>query len=130
MSSSAALRPETRCSCRAEGQERQGEDGHVERLDELDRDHRRSKPEKTATRSHPGCSEQPDQKAGQAEEAGRHGDLDEDVVTVGKDLASQHVLVERKRRGRVHRGPELTWASTQQGVMQHVVRTLQPHSQP
>src|ERR1039458_4163478 len=38
---------QTHCGSRAEGQERERENGQVERLDELDRDHRPSEPEKT-----------------------------------------------------------------------------------
>jgi hypothetical protein len=120
----------TYCRCGAKGQEREREDGHVERFDELDRNHRPGESEKTATRRDPNCSEQPDKKAGKAEKPRRHGNLDEDVVAVGQCPASQHVLVERKRRARVHRSSELTGAGTQQGVMQQIVRTLQPHSEP
>ena len=40
------------------------------------------------------------------------------------------MLVERQRRRRIHRSSELTGAGTQQGVMQQIVRTLQPHSEP
>ena len=81
-------------------------------------------PRKRTTGGRPSCPEQPDEKAGQTEESGRHADLDEDVVAVGQDPASQHMLEEGKRRGRVHRSPELTGADAQQGVMQHVVRAL------
>jgi hypothetical protein len=51
----------------AEGQERERENGHIERFDELDCDHRSGKPEKTATCGRSSCSEQPDQKAAQTE---------------------------------------------------------------
>ena len=100
------------------------------RSHKVDADYRGAEPEQATTSREPGGSEQPAGEAGQSEQAGRHGDLHEDVVTVGQHLADQDMLVEGKGRGRVHGGAELSGAGTQQRVVHHVLSPLPPYSQP